>query len=210
MRGITDDFEAIIITSYGDESSAIQAMRDGAVNFIKKPISLDQMILAVKKALEKLDSDRSLKYRTRELELARQIIAKITADRRLIIDVRSHTRKAARDFAQNLLDAMPLGIVVLDKDMTIRYVNRHLAEAIGSQAQRVDEEFVQKLRKIGIKELSYESLMSTIKKVFESPKGTLEKVSVSRYAYLTLTTITILQEEKEEDVVLMAMRGERH
>ncbi|MEO5357157.1 MAG: response regulator [Nitrospirae bacterium YQR-1] len=78
MRSINDDFEAIIISGHCDEHSAIQAMRDGAMSFLKKPVDLDQLILLVEKAIKKLQNDRELKYRTRELKLAQEIIAQIT------------------------------------------------------------------------------------------------------------------------------------
>jgi DNA-binding NtrC family response regulator len=209
MRGISDDFEAIVFTGYGDEASAIQALRDGAVNFLKKPVDLEELVLAVEKGLEKLHTERSLKYRTRELELSKQIVAKITGEKEIVVDVRDNTRKPARDFAQRILDAMPVGLAILDRDMKIPYVNAQLARAIEYQPEKTDEQFVQSLTKMGIKGLSYESLMSTVNKVFESPKGTLEIMSVGKYAYLMLTTITILREEKEEEVVLIGIRGAR-
>ena len=210
MRGITDDFEAIILTGYGDESSAIQAMRNGAINFLKKPIDLDQMVVAVEKAIEKINSDRALTYRTRELELAKEVIAKITADKEIVIDVRKGTWQPADNFAQKLLDAIPVGLVVLNKDMKVRYANSHVTKAIESQSEKIDEEFLQSLDKIGIRELSYESLVSTVNKLFEAPMGTFEKISIGKYAYLTLTTMTILGDEKKENVVLVLMRGERN
>jgi len=78
MRKITQDFEAIIMTGYGDEASAIKAMHEGAMNFLKKPIDLDNLSVLIEKAIEKLHITRSLKYRTREVELAKQIINKIS------------------------------------------------------------------------------------------------------------------------------------
>jgi len=78
MRKLNNDFEAIIMTGYGDESSAIKAMHDGAMNFLKKPLDLDNLAVLIEKAIEKLHITRSLKYRTREVELANQIINKIT------------------------------------------------------------------------------------------------------------------------------------
>lgn len=208
MRAITDDFEAMILTGYGDESSAIQAMRDGAMNFLKKPIDIDQLIVVVEKAIEKIHVDRSLKYRIRELELAKEIITKITAEEEVIIDVRGHTSKPARDFALRLLDAVPLGLVVLNKDMTIRYMNRYLAGRVEYHPEKIDGEFMEELRKIGIKELSYESLISNLKKLFESPLGTLESLRIGKDAYLTLTKITVLGEEKKESAVLVVLREE--
>lgn len=209
MRGITDDFEAIILTGYGDESSAIQALRDGAINFLKKPIDLDQMILAVEKAIEKLYSDRALKYRTREVELATQIIGRITAENQLLIDLSRRIPKSAKDFAQKLLQTIPLGVLALDKDMTILYMNPHLARAVEYQSEKVDEEFVKRLGKMGIKSLSYESLMSTVNRLSAASGGTIETISTGKYSYITLVPMKIIREDKEETAVLITMRGER-
>lgn len=70
----------------------LQAMRDGAINFLRKPIDLDHMIVCIRRALDKLTADRALKYRIRELELAREIIAKITTEREVVIDIRDHAK----------------------------------------------------------------------------------------------------------------------
>ncbi|MFC1715149.1 response regulator [Candidatus Poribacteria bacterium] len=208
MRSITDDFEAMILTGYGDESSAIQAMRDGAMNFLKKPIDIDQLIVVVEKAIEKIHVDRSLKYRIRELELAKEIIAKITAEEGIIIDVRNHDPKLARDFALRLIDAVPLGLVVLNRDMGIRYVNRYLTGKIDYQPEKIDEKFLESLGKIGVSKLSCESLVSTLNQLFESPAGKLESMRIGKDSYLTLTKMTILGEEERESAVLVVMREE--
>ena len=47
MRGVSEDFEAIILSGFGDENSAIEAMRSGAINFIRKPIDIDHLIVSV-------------------------------------------------------------------------------------------------------------------------------------------------------------------
>jgi len=75
MRAMTDDFEAIVMTGYGDENSAIKAMHEGAMNYLKKPIDYDNLMLFIKKAVDKLLLARALKYRTRDLELAQRTIA---------------------------------------------------------------------------------------------------------------------------------------
>lgn len=209
MREITGDFEAIILTGYGDEKSAIQALRDGAINFLRKPLDVEQLIITVHKAIEKINLSRALRYRTRELELAKEIIAQITVEKEIIIDAREHTPKPVKEFALSLLDVMPLGLVVLDQDMKLRYVNPHIARSIGYQPEVADEEFVQKLDKVGIKELSYKTLSSTINKLFDSPAGTVENISTGKYSHLTLIPMTIVGEEKKESVILIAMRGER-
>jgi len=209
MREITDDFEAIILTSYGDESSAIKAMRAGAINFLKKPIDLDELVVVVEKAMEKLGLRRSLKYRSRELELSRQLMAQITTDNEIIVDISEEIQTTARTFAQCLLNAIPMELAVLDKDLTIRYANRQLAKVSEMPLGKFDDKFVKDLEKIGIVNLSYETMISTINTVMESPMGTLETVRVGKYAFILLTPITIVNKDDRETVVLMALRGER-
>jgi DNA-binding NtrC family response regulator len=209
MRELTVDFEAIILTGYGDEKSAIQALRDGAINFLKKPLDVEQLIITVQKAIEQINLYRALRYRTRELELAKEIIAQITVEKEIIIDARKHTPKPVKEFARSLLDVMPLGLVVVDQEMKLRYVNPQVAKSMGYQPEVANEEFVQKLDKVGIKELSYETLHSAVSKLFDSPPGTVENINTGKYSCLTLVPLTILGEEKKESVILIAMRGER-
>ncbi len=91
--------------------------------------------------------------------------------------------------------------------MKVRYVNPQVAKSMGYQPEVANEEFVQKLDKVGVKELSYETLCSAIKKLLSSPQGTVENISTGKYSYLTLVPLTILGEK--ENVVLIAMRGKR-
>ena len=53
-RVITDDFASIIITGHGDHETAKKSLKLGACDYLKKPISLEELITAVKKGIEKL------------------------------------------------------------------------------------------------------------------------------------------------------------
>ena len=45
------DLPVLLVTAFADIRSAVTAMRDGAVNYLAKPIDLDELILSVRKAL---------------------------------------------------------------------------------------------------------------------------------------------------------------
>ena len=47
------DLPVILITGHGDVSTAVQAMRDGAYDFIEKPYSAERLVKTVERALEK-------------------------------------------------------------------------------------------------------------------------------------------------------------
>lgn len=60
------DLPVILITGHGDISMAVQAMHDGAYDFIEKPFSNDRLIDTVKRAMDK----RSLTQENKKLKQA--------------------------------------------------------------------------------------------------------------------------------------------
>ena len=52
-RALSPPPEVIIITAYGTPASAVQAMRQGAYDYISKPFDNDELLLLVDRALEK-------------------------------------------------------------------------------------------------------------------------------------------------------------
>lgn len=53
VRGIDRNLPVILITGNGDISTSVQAMRDGAYDFIEKPYSSERLVKTVQRALEK-------------------------------------------------------------------------------------------------------------------------------------------------------------
>ncbi|MFT3706779.1 MAG: sigma-54 dependent transcriptional regulator [Archangium sp.] len=63
-RALTPPAEVIVITAYGTPASAVQAMRQGAYDYIAKPFDNDELMLLVDRALEK----RALSEENRQLK----------------------------------------------------------------------------------------------------------------------------------------------
>ncbi|MBW2489746.1 MAG: sigma-54-dependent Fis family transcriptional regulator [Deltaproteobacteria bacterium] len=72
------DLPVILITAYGDISMAVQAMRDGAYDFIEKPIDSEKLIDVVKRGMEK----RSLVLDNRRLRA--ELVSKSGLDTQII------------------------------------------------------------------------------------------------------------------------------
>ena len=161
MRSISDDFEAIILSGFGDEATAIQAMRSGATSFLRKPLDLDHLIVTVEKAVEKLKLNRALKYRNREIEIQKQFAAYITRNNEIVINLSDHLTEQMTGFAEKLLDVLPLAIFVVDREFRIHYYNRDMGKIVERRDQVVDEEFIKRLAKVGAANLTYDMLTST-------------------------------------------------
>lgn len=59
-RQIDADFVTIIITGHGDHEVAAMSLRLGVCDYLKKPISLEELVTSVKKGIERLDVSRAL------------------------------------------------------------------------------------------------------------------------------------------------------
>ena len=83
------DIEGIVVTGQKDEILAIEALRAGAVDYITKPINLDELLISVEKALNNINLNRDRLYRNRELKISSEIIAKMNEELERRIDERS-------------------------------------------------------------------------------------------------------------------------
>ena len=68
MREIDPDLLVIIITGYGTVESAVEALKMGAYDYIKKPFKADAIRLIVKLALETQSLRREVRHLRRETQ----------------------------------------------------------------------------------------------------------------------------------------------
>src|SRR5215813_2345766 len=66
LRQRGNSIGVIMITAYGTIERAVQAMKEGAVDFISKPFDLDHIAMVVEKALERERLKRRLERFTEE------------------------------------------------------------------------------------------------------------------------------------------------
>jgi DNA-binding NtrC family response regulator len=65
----------IMMTAYGSVADAVEAMRRGAVDYLQKPLDLEQVRLLVDRVLEKQRRDRELAYlRSRDRAFPKEIV----------------------------------------------------------------------------------------------------------------------------------------
>ncbi len=110
------DLPIILITGHGDVSTAVQAMRDGAYDFIEKPYSAERLVKTVERALEKRALTLENRSLRRELEAhsmpGPRIIGKTPAMMRL--------RATIAQIADTGADVLILGETGTGKELVAR------------------------------------------------------------------------------------------
>lgn len=121
VQKIDKDLPVILITGHGDISTAVQAMRDGAYDFIEKPYSAERLVKTVQRALEK----RSLTLENRNLR--RELEAHSTPGPRIIgkTPAMEKLRAAISQVADTGADVLVLGETGTGKELVARSLHEH-------------------------------------------------------------------------------------
>jgi len=120
----------IIMTAYSSINGAVDAIKAGAVNYVTKPFSMDDLAEAVRKALSD-DAERRTAASEITDQKARFGLANIVGESRRIQEIKDLVRRVARSETTTVL---LLGESGCGKDM--------LARAIHYESSRVDKPFV--------------------------------------------------------------------
>lgn len=198
VRKVSRDCEIIMITGFGDEDTAIQAMREGAINYIRKPIDLERLLMAVQKAEDKLQLQRAYLYKVRELELAQEIIAKVTEKKQVVLELPDRVR--AIEFGLNLINAFPVSLVLTDENMNVDFVNSHFTKSYGFTPERIEERFIQKS---GLEGIGFDAMEDSILRVFSAEGSEIVTVPFGERNQMVMTKLTVQTHQEKKDRVLI-------
>ncbi len=125
VKQIAPDVEVVLMTAFGSVEAAVSAMRDGAYDFVEKPLKRVAIVKSVRKAAERqklVAENRSLKDEIKRLA-RREIVGSSLALRR-VIDV-------ATQAAPSQATVLVLGESGTGKELIARYIHEHSARARG-------------------------------------------------------------------------------
>ncbi|HTJ81994.1 MAG TPA: sigma-54 dependent transcriptional regulator [Polyangiaceae bacterium] len=123
IKQVSPDVEVVLMTAYGTVETAVQAMREGAYDFVEKPLKRMTIVKTVRKAAER----RRLSIENRELrqELSvltgREIVGSSPALRR-VLDI-------ATQAAPSSATVLVLGESGTGKELLARYIHQHSSRA---------------------------------------------------------------------------------
>jgi DNA-binding NtrC family response regulator len=125
LKQVSPDTEVVVMTAYGTVETAVQAMRDGAYDFVEKPLKRMAIVKSVRKAAERqslVEENRTLRQEIKLLT-RREIVGTSPALRR-VLDV-------ATQAAPSTATLLVLGESGTGKELLARYVHERSARARG-------------------------------------------------------------------------------
>ena len=126
LKQVSPDTEVVVMTAYGTVETAVQAMRDGAYDFVEKPLKRMAIVKSVKKAAERqslVEENRSLRHEIKLLT-RREIVGTSPALRR-VLDV-------ATQAAPSSATVLVLGESGTGKELVARYIHERSSRARGA------------------------------------------------------------------------------
>ena len=126
LKEITPDTEVVLMTAYGTVETAVQAMREGAYDFVEKPLKRMNIVKSVQKAAERhslVAENRSLREELKLLT-TREIVGQSAALRR-VLDV-------ATQAAPSSATVLILGESGTGKELIARYIHEKSGRASGA------------------------------------------------------------------------------
>ena len=129
LKEINPEISVVIMTAYASVETAVQALKNGAYDFITKPYNLDEIELVIKRIIEKNNLRSELKFLKEQLESSNKLEGVITNSFKMkrIIDVASRVA------------ASKASVLILGESGTGKEV---LARAIHYASKRKDKLFV--------------------------------------------------------------------
>ncbi|MET0592029.1 MAG: response regulator, partial [Polyangiaceae bacterium] len=125
LKQVSPDTEVVLMTAYGTVETAVQAMRDGAYDFVEKPLKRMAIVKSVRKAAERqslVEENRTLRQEIKLLT-RREIVGTSPALRR-VLDV-------ATQAAPSTATLLVLGESGTGKELLARYVHERSSRARG-------------------------------------------------------------------------------
>ncbi len=100
LRKRENDTPVVMITAYGTMERAVEAMKEGAYDFITRPFEPDHIALVVRKALERQRLKRGVEILSEEVEERYRLVVGESAEMKQAVDL---AKKAAGSSATVLL-----------------------------------------------------------------------------------------------------------
>ncbi len=96
------DLQSIVITGHGGVDTAIEAMRLGAINYLRKPVGVEELDVSIQKGIEKRDLIFAVRERQERLEKANLELGRLRDQLEESLERETRQRKQAQESLHSL------------------------------------------------------------------------------------------------------------
>ena len=130
LKQVSPDTEVVVMTAYGTVETAVQAMREGAYDFVEKPLKRMTIVKSVRKAAERQSLVAENRTLAQEIKLLTR--ARSSARARRCAACSTSRRRRRRRAATVLV----LGESGTGKELLARYIHEQSSRARGAVRRR--------------------------------------------------------------------------
>ncbi len=131
------DLLCVVVTAYPRVESAVEALRNGAYDYLLKPLKIEQLLATLEHCFEKIRLEREKRAAEEALRKAKDELELRNSELKDLIAKHIRTEDALRESERNfsaVLDNSPSGISLRDSDGNFLLVNKQMERWAGIPA----------------------------------------------------------------------------
>ncbi len=121
IRELAPDVPVVMITAHGDIPSAVEAIKRGAYDFVTRPIHNDQLVLQIKRALERRQLMGEVKTLRKRLASEKRLVGRSAA--------MQHVERQIDQVAESMFTVLIQGETGTGKELVARAIHDRSARA---------------------------------------------------------------------------------
>jgi DNA-binding NtrC family response regulator len=129
---VSKNIATIVMTAHGEISDAVHAMKEGALDYLKKPIDLEELLISVKKAEKSTQQDNSIHYAKQRNAHSVEGV-EFLGDSPLITNIKSQIERISQLVAD---DVVPPTVMIHGETGTGKDVAARFLHGIGPNKDR--------------------------------------------------------------------------
>ncbi|MGM0440835.1 MAG: response regulator [Elusimicrobiota bacterium] len=206
INNLNVSVEVIVLGENEENNLPVNSIRCGATSFIRYPQDIDDINMFLNKAVNCLKLKRLNDFKLKEIKDSREIEVKITDARRIEVDVYKPEKTLSSSYALSLINNIPLGIGIVNKDFKIFYMNRYFETITPHKVpHKINKNFIGTLKRAGVKDINLKILKEEISRLF-SREEDIETITLGEKEIFTLTSLKLITERGPLETVLMIIR----